>query len=68
MISSNSEQKNTLHKETQKEIKIPTIVPDSFEVIKPTENWKAVLILFGGFGEKAADTKREFQILELAKK
>jgi len=68
LISSKSEQKNTLNRETKKEVKTTTILSDNFEIIKPIENSKAVLILFGGFGEKIADIKREFQILDLAKK
>jgi hypothetical protein len=68
LISCKSEKKKTIHKEITKEVKTATIITDDFEIIKPTENSKVVLILFGGFGEKPADIKREFQILDLAKK
>ena len=64
LISCKSEKK----KELEKEVKIETFITDDFEIIKPIENSKAVLILFGGFGEKAADIKREFQVLDIAKK
>jgi hypothetical protein len=62
-ISCKSEKKKGL----KKEIKIETIISENFEIIKPTENSKAVLILFGGYGEKPADIKREFEISEIAK-
>ena len=64
LISCKSEKK----KELEKEVKIETFITDDFEIIKPIEDSKAVLILFGGFGEKAADIKREFQVLDIAKK
>ena len=41
---------------------------DTFELIKSSKNSAAVLILFGGFGEKPADIKREFKIEQIAKK
>ncbi|WP_343329807.1 hypothetical protein [Polaribacter staleyi] len=65
-ISCKSEKKNPVHKEIQKEAKTETIVTELFEIIKPKENSKAVLILFGGFGEKPVDIKREFQIVDIA--
>ncbi len=43
------------------------ITNDNYELIKPTENIKKVLVLFGGFPEKPEDIKREFKILEIAK-
>ncbi|MDN3620137.1 hypothetical protein QWY81_11795 [Polaribacter undariae] len=64
LISCKSEKK----KEFEKEVKIETFITDDFEIIKPIEDSKAVLILFGGFGEKAVDIKREFQVLDIAKK
>ena len=64
LISCKSEKK----KEFEKKVKIETFITDDFEIIKPIEDSKAVLILFGGFGEKAADIKREFQVLDIAKK
>ncbi|WP_111706243.1 hypothetical protein [Lutibacter citreus] len=54
--------------EPKKELKTETIITDNFEIINPIENSKATLILFGGFGEKPADIKREFKILDSAKK
>lgn len=44
------------------------ITNDNYELSKPTENIKKVLVLFGGFPEKPEDIKREFKILEIAKK
>lgn len=41
---------------------------DEYELIRPKEDLKEVLVLFGGFPEKAEDIKREFKILETAKK
>jgi len=68
LISCKSEKKQTIKKEITKEVLTETIVTDQFEIIKPTTESKAVLVLFGGFGEKPADIKREFPILEIAKK
>ena len=39
-----------------------------YELVKPVENIKAVLVLFGGYPEQATDIKREFKILEGAMK
>jgi len=44
------------------------IINDDYVLNKPTENAKATLILFGGYPENAEDIKREFKILERAKK
>lgn len=40
---------------------------DDYELIKPTDGTKGVLVLFGGYPENANDIKREFKILESAK-
>lgn len=37
---------------------------DLYQLIKPTENLKKVLILFPGYLHKAEDTKKEFKILK----
>lgn len=42
------------------------VINDDYELNKPTEGLKRVLVLFGGYPEKADDIKREFKILELA--
>lgn len=42
------------------------IINDDYVLNKPSENIKAVLVLFGGFPENAEDIKREFKILENA--
>lgn len=47
---------------------IQEITNDNYELSKPTENIKKVLVLFGGFPEEPEDIKREFKILEFAKK
>lgn len=44
------------------------ILKDGYELNKPTQNISAVLVLFGGYPEKPKDIKREFKILEEAKK
>ena len=41
---------------------------DNYELSKPTENIRKVLVLFGGYLEQSEDIKREFKILENAKK
>lgn len=43
------------------------IIKEGYELYKPAQKAKAVLILFGGFPEVAKDIKREFKILQLAK-
>lgn len=43
------------------------VIKDSYELTKPTDNLKKVLVLFGGFSEKPADIEREFKILQTAK-
>lgn len=43
------------------------IATDFYELSKPTENIKGVLVLFPGFPHKAEDTKREFKVIEIAK-
>lgn len=68
LISCKSENKHTVSKEITKEVLTESIVTDQFEIIKSTKDSKAVLVLFGGFGENPADIKREFPILEIAKK
>ncbi len=42
------------------------ITKDNYELSKPVENIKKVLVLFGGFPETVKDIKREFKILEIA--
>lgn len=44
------------------------VINENYELVKPTNSIKKVLVLFGGFPEKPEDIKREFKILELAKK
>jgi hypothetical protein len=46
--------------------KYQEITKDNYELSKPVENIKKVLVLFGGFPETAKDIKREFKILEIA--
>ena len=43
------------------------VINEDYELYKPAEEIKAVLILFGGFPENASDIKREFKILNKAK-
>ncbi len=53
----------------QKEIEIKTeiISNEDYELIKPVVKSNAVLVLFGGFPERADDIKREFKIIDIAK-
>ena len=53
---------------TQTPIDYQQIITTHYQLYKPSQKAKAVLILFGGFPEQAEDIKREFKILELAKK
>jgi len=46
-------------------IEFEEVINDNYELSKPTGS-KAVLVLFGGYPEKAKDIKREFKILENA--
>jgi hypothetical protein len=43
------------------------ITADNYELSKPIEGVKEVLVLFPAFPHKAEDTKREFEIIEIAK-
>ena len=63
-VACKSEKKNNIIKTSEYEV----FATESYELYKPTTNSKTVLILFGGFGEKPTDIKREFKILETAKK
>ena len=62
--------KNAEKEKTENPVKVEfqEIKSDDYELSKPTENIKRVLVLFGGYPEKAEDIKREFKILEIAKK
>ncbi len=40
---------------------------DQYELISPTKNIKAVLVLFGGYPESPKDVKEQFNILPIAK-
>ncbi|MDO3695930.1 hypothetical protein QVZ41_13850 [Wenyingzhuangia sp. chi5] len=55
-------------KSIRKEINTETFETSNFELIKTIGDTKAVLILFGGFGENPTDIKREFKILDITKK
>jgi len=43
------------------------VIKDDYELFKPTKSLESVLVLFGGYPEKAEDIKREFKILDTAK-
>jgi hypothetical protein len=63
-ISCKSEKKTISEDKTETQ----TFITDNYELIKSSEDSKTVLILFGGFGENPSDIKREFKILEVAKR
>jgi len=64
-ISCNKEGKEQTKKTLKTEFE--EVKNDDYELSKPTKNIKSVLVLFGGYPEKAEDIKREFKILEIAK-
>lgn len=51
----------------QESVGYEQILATDYELEKPNTTAKAVLVLFGGYPEKAKDIKREFKILEQAK-
>mgnify|MGYP000398025545 CR=1 FL=1 len=61
--------KNVEKEKTERTVKTQyqEVVNDKYELVKPTNNIKKVLVLFGGFPEKPEDIKREFKIIEIAK-
>jgi len=48
------------------ENKLTEIITENFELYKPTNGVKAVLILFGGYPENAVDIKRQFPIRDMS--
>lgn len=62
--------KNTEKKKTKNFVKteFQEIKNDNYELSKPAENIRKVLVLFGGYPEQPEDIKREFKILENAKR
>ena len=52
----------------EKERKYEEIESELYKLVKPVEEIDKVLILFGGFPQRADDIEREFGILEIAKK
>jgi len=62
--------KNTNKEKQKTHIKneFQVITNEDYELIKPTENLKEVLVLFPGFPHKAEDTQREFKIQTYAEK
>lgn len=53
--------------ETTLKTQFQEVINDKYELVKPTNNIKKVLVLFGGFPEKPEDIKREFKIIEIVK-
>ncbi|WP_435262629.1 hypothetical protein [Tenacibaculum sp. nBUS_03] len=53
---------------TSEKFEFAKIIKDDYELYKPNKEAKAVLILFGGYSETAEDIKREFKILNIARK
>ena len=50
------------------EIKTGVFKTTGHKLIKPIKNAKVILILFCSFREKSTDIKREFKIVDMAKK
>lgn len=61
--SSEGKEKN----ENSEKIEFQIVMQDDYELSKPTKSIESVLVLFGGYPEKAEDIKREFKILDKAK-
>ncbi|MBQ0735504.1 hypothetical protein [Aquimarina celericrescens] len=55
-------------KTTSEKLTFTEIIKEDYELYKPKKEVKAVLILFGGYPEGAEDIKREFKILDIARK
>lgn len=53
---------------TSEKLEFTKTIKEGYELYKPKKEAKAVLILFGGFPEVAEDIKREFKILDVARK
>lgn len=53
---------------TSETLAFTEIIKEDYELYKPNKEVKAVLILFGGYPEVAKDIKREFKILDIARK
>jgi hypothetical protein len=53
---------------TSEKLEFTEIIKEDYELYKPNKEVKAVLILFGGYPEVAEDIKREFEILDFARK
>ncbi|WP_299158349.1 hypothetical protein [uncultured Tenacibaculum sp.] len=53
---------------TSEKLEFIKIIKEDYELYKPNKEAKAVLILFGGYPETAEDIKREFKILDIARK
>lgn len=53
---------------TLEKFEFTELIKEDYELYKPTKDIKAVLILFGGYPEVAKDIKREFKILDIARK
>ncbi|MEM7086119.1 MAG: hypothetical protein AAF489_08055 [Bacteroidota bacterium] len=53
---------------TSEKLEFTEIIKEEYELYKPNKEVKAVLILFGGYPEVAEDIKREFKILDIARK
>jgi hypothetical protein len=61
----NAETEKTEHTEKPE---FQEVKNDDYELIKPKAQLNEILVLFGGYPEKAEDIKREFKIVETAKK
>jgi hypothetical protein len=64
-VSCNSEGKEKTGSSEKQTLQV--ILHDDYELFIPTKSIENVLVLFGGYPEKAEDIKREFKILDLAK-
>ena len=62
------ESKQEKEQTTSEKLKFTEIIKEDYELYKPNKEVKAVLILFGGYPEVAEDIKREFKILDIARK
>jgi hypothetical protein len=67
LVSCKQNKQEKEHAPSEK-LEFTEIIKEDYELYKPNKEVKAVLILFGGYPETAEDIKREFKILDIARK
>nr|BFF36892.1 hypothetical protein BACT7_17540 [Tenacibaculum mesophilum] len=67
-VASCKQSKQEKQQVTPEKFEFTELIKEDYELYKPTKEIKAFLILFGGYPEVAKDIKREFKILDIARK